>query len=285
MTMVPPNADLRHNHSTRTSTMTMVLPNAEWKRPLSSYRRCLSTWLVVYTVLALNSVTQVSGFFQNFLRQQQQQKAPTTELKEIQSLIDAANTPPNNGKLSKPQEEELKSLMMSINREYRSRKEGKGGRSSNDPRRLLPTTGNDEGYWDLLYTTEKEVNFFKTSWPFKDALTSITQTLDLYDDGIINNSINFNGGKSYFAVDGTVRPAGAADREDENSSNDPDTAGYVVDRVEFTFTKATICFNENFKFETPPVGAGWFDTLWCDGTYRLSYDSRGDYSVFIRRNK
>ena len=265
----------------------MMPPIAGWKRPQSLCQRCLSTWLVACTLLTLNLVTEVSGFFQNFLSQQQQQKAPTNELKEVQSLIDAANTPPNNGKLSKPQEEELKSLMLSINRNYRSsRKEGNGS-SSNDPRRLLPTTGNNNEFWELLYTTEKEVNFFKTSWPFKDALTSITQTLDLYDDGIINNSINFNGGKSYFAVDGTVRPAVGNDIDAGAGAdkNNPDVADYVVDRVEFTFTKATICFNEKFKFETPPVGAGWFDTLWCDDTYRLSYDSRGDYSVFIRRNR
>jgi hypothetical protein len=186
-----------------------------------------------------------------------------------------ANTPPNIGILSEPQEERLKSLMLSINQNSRK---VKGNRD--DPRRFLPTS-DDYDYWELLYTTEKEVNFFKTSWPFKDALSSITQTLDLYNDGTINNSINFNQGKSYFAVDGTVRPVEVLVKDDDG--NGDEAIEYVVDRVEFTFTKATICINEGLKFDVPPVGAGWFDTLYCDGKYRLSYDSRGDYSVFIRR--
>eukprot|EP00980_Cylindrotheca_fusiformis_P017845 scaffold5653_cov147-Cylindrotheca_fusiformis.AAC.7 len=145
-------------------------------------------------------------------------------------------------------QEEIKKLMLTISE---SRK--------GDQRKSLL------GKWELIFTTEKEVNFFKTSWPFAD-VSCIIQDLDLYESQTINNSINFETG-GRFVVTGTAK---AVDGDSD------------FDRVEFKFTDAAIrAWDRTIK--VPPVGAGWFDTMYCDDSYRLSRDVRGDWSVFRRQ--
>mmetsp|Transcript_9498 Transcript_9498/g.23311 ORF Transcript_9498/g.23311 Transcript_9498/m.23311 type:complete len:204 (+) Transcript_9498:165-776(+) len=120
------------------------------------------------------------------------------------------------------------------------------------------------GLWELVYTTEKEINFFKTSWPFAK-VSVITQKLDLANAQTVNNNIQFEGGGK-FAVTGDTN---IVDGDDE------------YDRVAFEFTDAK-AFVWGKKVQLPPVGIGWFDTMYCDGDIRLSRDSRGDWSVFRR---
>jgi len=120
------------------------------------------------------------------------------------------------------------------------------------------------GLWELVYTTEKEINFFKTSWPFAK-VSVITQKLDLANAQTVNNNIQFEGGGK-FAVTGDTN---IVDGDDE------------YDRVAFEFTDAK-AFVWGKEVQLPPVGIGWFDTMYCDGDIRLSRDSRGDWSVFRR---
>ena len=120
------------------------------------------------------------------------------------------------------------------------------------------------GQWELVFTTEKEVNFFKTSFPFAK-VNLITQGIDPYTNFSLDNSIRFESGGE-FAVVGTVRPA-EGDGE--------------YDRVEFQFTNAVIRGWDR-ELSVPSIGAGWFDTMFCDDKYRLSRDNRGDWSVFRR---
>jgi hypothetical protein len=145
-----------------------------------------------------------------------------------------------------------------------------------DQRKKLP------GIWELVYTTEKEINFFKTSWPFAK-VSSITQRLDLYpppqqqqSPPMVENYIDFEGG-GQFAVTGTVLIV------DDNKPNGiiDDQQRKYYDRVAFSFTTATaVVWGKSVSL--PPIGAGWFDTMFCNDQYRLSRDSRGDYSVFRR---
>lgn len=140
------------------------------------------------------------------------------------------------------------------------------------------------GTWELIYTTEKEINFFKTSWPFAK-VSSITQRIgDLYNNNnnnnnqqelpIVENFIDFEGG-GQFAVTGTVK----VDDNNKNPEAVEDEPEY--DRVAFSLTIATaVVWGKSISL--PPVGAGWFDTMFCNDQYRLSRDSRGDYSVFRR---
>lgn len=147
--------------------------------------------------------------------------------------------------LSQELETRIKSLMTDISK---SRK--------GDQRKSLP------GQWQLIFTTEKEVNFFKTSWPFAD-VRGITQGIDPYTTCKLENLISFEGGGE-FAVTGTVSPC---DSESE------------YDRVEFEFDNA-VARGWGRELKLPPVGSGWFDTMFCDSQYRLSRDNRGDWSVF-----
>jgi len=65
------------------------------------------------------------------------------------------------------------------------------------------------------------------------------------------------------------------------TTGEGNVAGEPYDRIDFEFTSARIvAFGQSVTL--PPVGAGWFETLYCDQDYRLSRDSRHDYSVFRR---
>jgi hypothetical protein len=200
---------------------------------LSRYKTSTNVKMVGrYLVLCflLSAPTSASGFFLS---------TPRTKtnplLSDLEELIQNSSR----------DEDQIKSLMIDISA---SRK--------GDQRLSLP------GQWELLFTTEKEVNFFKTSWPFAK-VSSITQGIDPYKSCTVDNVISFKGGGE-FAVIGTVGPA-ESDGE--------------YDRVEFEFTSAVIRGWDR-ELVVPPVGAGWFDTMFCDDKYRLSRDNRGDWSVF-----
>ena len=93
----------------------------------------------------------------------------------------------------------------------------------------------------------------------------ITQKLDLTNDQTVNNFIQFEGGGK-FSVTGSTE---TVDGDDE------------YDRVAFEFQEATAVVWGK-EIHLPPVGTGWFDTMFCDRNLRLSRDSRGDWSVFRR---
>lgn len=170
-------------------------------------------------------------------------KAPTNLLSELDTLILKGAEDPKDEDL----ENQIKKLMSTIS-------ESRNG----DQRKNL------SGKWELVYTTEKEVNFFKTSWPFAK-VSRITQDLDLYDSKVINNSIKFDGGGE-FNVIGSVR-------------TDESDTGY--DRVSFEFTSGEIVAWDK-SLQVPPIGKGWFDTMYCDNKIRLSQDLRDDWSIFRR---
>jgi hypothetical protein len=162
---------------------------------------------------------------------------------DLQTLINESQGGADNSR-----EDEIKSLMVAIS-------ESRTG----DQRKSL------SGQWDGIWTTEKEVNFFKTSWPFAK-VSDITQDLDLYDAGMVKNSIEFEGG-GQFAVTGAVMPV---DGDGE------------YDRVAFEF-KSAVVSGWGKQLSLPPLGTGWFDTMYCDNEYRLSQDLRGDWSIFRKR--
>lgn len=198
----------------------------------------------IWTILSL------LVFLSNFLHadallfQRNVSKSPTvTLLSELDNLILKSSENPKDKDL----EDQIKDLMLKIS------KSRQGDQNLNLP-----------GKWELIYTTEKEVNFFKTSWPFAK-VSSITQELDPYGSQVINNSINFEGG-GQFKVLGSVTTT-------ESDSN--------FDRVQFEFTSAQILAWDK-TFTVPPVGAGWFDTMYCTDNIRLSQDVRNDWSVFRR---
>jgi len=106
-----------------------------------------------------------------------------------------------------------------------------------------------------IWTTEKEINFF-----LENGLSdSISQTIN---GSVLKNSIPFkNGGE--FGVSGTL--------------SIPDPEGV---RTEFEFKAATLDLGW-FKFNLPPVGKGWFDTIYLDEELRVDINSRDDILICI----
>ena len=191
------------------------------------------------SICILFTLSSVSSAF--FLKDLTSSK-PNPLLPELESLIDASQSG-----LDKAYNDDIQLLMVEISNSR-----------SGDQRESL------SGKWELIYTTEKEINFFKTSWPFA-TVSAITQRLDLQNYQTVNNVIAFEGGGK-FAVTGSTS---LVDGDDE------------YDRVAFEFQEAkAIVWGKEIKL--PPVGTGWFDTMFCNENLRLSRDSRGDWSVFRR---
>mmetsp|Transcript_28455 Transcript_28455/g.27259 ORF Transcript_28455/g.27259 Transcript_28455/m.27259 type:complete len:203 (+) Transcript_28455:139-747(+) len=130
-----------------------------------------------------------------------------------------------------------------------------------------PPQNNDyslvDGNWDLLWTTEKETLFFKEKGLFGKECMGISQNIDT-ESLIINNLIEFQDGRR-FSVDGKINIDSGK-----------------LERINFAFSGATITIPP-FNVPLPPVGKGWFDTLYVDKLYRVSYDVRGDYLVSKRK--
>jgi hypothetical protein len=107
--------------------------------------------------------------------------------------------------------------------------------------------------WLLLWTTEKEINVFSDFGISGD----ITQTIQ---SGSIRNVIPFLKGGS-FSVDGSVAP-------DETNG----------ERTNFKFQSATLDL-QWVEFSIPPLGEGWFDSIYLDEDLRVDINSRDDILI------
>jgi hypothetical protein len=114
------------------------------------------------------------------------------------------------------------------------------------------------GSWDLLWTTEKETLFFKRNGLLGRQCLAIQQTIGASD---ITNTIRFEG-DSKFEVTGAIDQQGV--------------------RTNFKFVSAKLEYPPWINLGIPPVGQGWFDTVYVDNFYRVSADVRGDYLVCRR---
>ena len=88
----------------------------------------------------------------------------------------------------------------------------------------------------------------------------ITQTLS---NGVLENYIPFVKGGG-FGVTGTIRPA------------PDDTNGC---RTEFVFKSAELDLGRWGVYEFPPIGEGWFDTIYLDNDLRIDSNSRNDILI------
>ena len=105
-----------------------------------------------------------------------------------------------------------------------------------------------------VWTTEKEINFFSDF----NISADISQTIT--SDGVLTNMIPFQKGGS-FGVVGKVEA-------DEN----------IPQRTNFVFESAKLDLGK-FRFTLPPVGQGWFDTLYLDEELRVDLNSRNDILI------
>ena len=110
--------------------------------------------------------------------------------------------------------------------------------------------------WVLEWTSEKEINFFLEKG-FSD---EITQTLS--GDTLTNNIPFVKGGS--FGVTGEI----SIDEQKEG-----------LQRTNFKFTKATLDLAKWGEYSFPPIGAGWFDTIYLDSDLRIDTNSRNDILI------
>ena len=112
--------------------------------------------------------------------------------------------------------------------------------------------------WILIWTTEKEINFFLDF----GIASEVSQTINGSELG---NLIAFQRG-GCLSVSGTLSP-----------SNDSTI------RTEFKFDTATLDLAKWGTYEFPPVGEGWFDTIYLDETLRVDTNSRDDILICTPR--
>lgn len=120
-----------------------------------------------------------------------------------------------------------------------------------------------QGSWELLWTTEKEILFFAKSGLFGKPVTTISQDVD-FKEGRLVNSIQFEGERE-FSVTGKITEADQPKR-----------------RTNFEFEKARLSIPPLPSLTLPPVGKGYFDTIYANEKYRFSVDIRGDYQISRR---
>jgi hypothetical protein len=119
--------------------------------------------------------------------------------------------------------------------------------------------------YQSLWTTEKEINLF-IDWNLSK---QITQTID---DGVLLNNIPFQKGGS-FGVKGKLSIPDGDDNDDD------DTSASKGIRTEFEFETATLDLAKWGTYSFPPVGKGWFDTVYLDDTFRIDVNSRDDILI------
>jgi len=117
--------------------------------------------------------------------------------------------------------------------------------------------------WLLLWTTEKEINLF-IDWNISG---QITQTLD---NEVLENNIPFQKGGS-FGVRGKLSIP-----EDDDEIIKTSSQGL---RTEFEFEVASLDLGKWGKYSFPPVGKGWFDTVYLDENFRIDLNSRNDILI------
>lgn len=115
--------------------------------------------------------------------------------------------------------------------------------------------------WEAIWTTEKEINLFlDQGWA-----SNIYQVIN-GESRTIENSIPFVNERGSLTVKGIITPSKER-------------------RTEFEFTAATLTIanpwnaKQKFQISLPPVGKGWFDTLYLDDTLRVDINSRNDILV------
>uniref|UniRef100_A0A7S2W764 Plastid lipid-associated protein/fibrillin conserved domain-containing protein n=1 Tax=Eucampia antarctica TaxID=49252 RepID=A0A7S2W764_9STRA len=110
--------------------------------------------------------------------------------------------------------------------------------------------------WLLEWTTEKEINFFSDVGLAADV---ITQTID---GGVLSSDIPLPG-NSNFGVTGALTI--------------PEIDGV---RTNFEFTSAKLdLWGGKISWTLPPVGKGWFDTVYLDDELRIDFNSRDDILI------
>jgi len=123
-----------------------------------------------------------------------------------------------------------------------------------------PAGADITGRWELAYTSEKEVLFLRENGLLGLPCTGIFQDIST-EQGRLEQLVLFDGG--FLRVGSTCT----------TSASSP--------RVDFKFDSCAARW-KGLELPLPPYGQGWFDTVYVDGSVRISRDVRGDTQVVTR---
>lgn len=115
--------------------------------------------------------------------------------------------------------------------------------------------------WLMAFTTEKEINFFVDL-----GITSSSGVSQTIDGKVLGNLIEFKRG-------GGLSVSGELSAAEIEGDGEPKL------RTNFVFTEANLDLGRWGSFKIPPVGEGWFDTLYLDNTLRVDMNSRDDILI------
>ncbi|KAG5181726.1 hypothetical protein JKP88DRAFT_199787 [Tribonema minus] len=124
------------------------------------------------------------------------------------------------------------------------------------------------GKWVLQWTDEKETAFLLKSGLFGLKTGEVSQTIDTKQQ-VLSNAVLFGTGDDVASAQGTFQVGSTAI---------PETSGA---RVNFEFLSCSIRWKK-FTVPLPPVGKGWFASVYLDESMRITTDSRGDRQIFTR---
>ena len=128
-----------------------------------------------------------------------------------------------------------------------------------------------------VWTTEKEINFFIN----QGISSQISQTIS--KDGLkLSNTIEFRNGGGLYVV-GTLSIENTDATTTISTNKSPNTSSPV--RNYFQFDTATLDLTLWGTYSFPPVGQGWFDTIYLDEDLRCDVNSRQDILICTPLNK
>jgi hypothetical protein len=147
--------------------------------------------------------------------------------------------------------------------------------------------GNISGTWRLLWTTEK-VRHATAAAPFSRPFHSFFSLPPTPQETLF---ILKNAGLFGTAAGDVFQVIDTAAGTLQNVIEFPPEGAFLVNssldwvgdgRTDFKFSGARIKLPKGRSLGLPPVGQGWFKSVYCDGKYRLSRDVRGDYLVVVK---
>jgi len=124
--------------------------------------------------------------------------------------------------------------------------------------------------WLLVWTTEKEINLF-IDWNISG---EITQTIK---NNVHSNDIQFQKGGS-LSVSGSLESIVPTDGEEVRNTGSKDENSSLI-RTNFEFESATLDLAKWGSYNFPPLGKGWFDTVFLDEDLRVDLNSRDDILI------
>ena len=186
------------------------------------------------------------------------EKNPRRELL-TQELLQECRAPKPNRSIVKGLVNELSPLCPTT-----MKKKGTGGTAQSP---LLQKT------WLLEWTTEQEINWF-IDWGISSK-DSITQSIS---SPTLRNVIPFRQGNGSLSVEGRLSIVNNNNNKKNNENSDNVVSN--SQRTYFEFTSATLDLGTKWGcYDFPPIGRGWFDTIYLDNNLRIDTNSRNDILI------